>query len=107
MTRWRARWTEQFFMAALTFSLSAPSAAQDCREAKTRIVGGKETRIAQWPGQATLRSTTKGGKSALYFCGGTAISDRWVLTGIASRAPRLVQRIEGSLRPKYPTVGQR
>lgn len=96
MTRWRARWTEQFFMAALTFSLSAPSAAQDCREAKTRIVGGKETRIAQWPGQATLRSTTKGGKSALYFCGGTAISDRWILT-----AAHCVDDISSGLQKRF------
>ena len=80
MTVRRARRAELLIMAAVTCSLSSPSAAQECREAQTRIVGGKEARIKQWPGQATLRSTTKGGKSALYFCGATAISDRWVVT---------------------------
>lgn len=67
-------------LGALSCSLATTSWAQDCRTARTRIVGGKETRINDWPGQATLRTTTKGGKNALYFCGGTAISDRWVVT---------------------------
>ena len=53
--------------AAVACLLSAPSLAQDCREATTRVVGGKQARISQWPGEATLRSTTKGGKSALDF----------------------------------------
>ena len=75
-----ARLAGVIILGAFTCSLATPSSAQDCRIGRTRVVGGKETRIAEWPGQAALRTTTKGGKSALYFCGGTAISDRWVLT---------------------------
>ena len=75
-----ARLAGVVILGALTCTLATPSSAQDCRTGRTRIVGGKETHIAEWPGQATLRTTTKGGKSALYFCGATAISDRWVLT---------------------------
>ena len=66
--------------AAVACLVSAPGLAQDCHVATTRVVGGKQARISQWPGQATLRSTTKGGKSALYFCGAAAISDTWVVT---------------------------
>ena len=80
MTMRRARRAHVFVMAALTCSFASASLAQECREAQARVVGGKEARIKQWPGQATLRSTTKGGKSALYFCGATAISERWVMT---------------------------
>ena len=92
----RARRTELLVTVALTFSLSSPSSAQECRQVKTRIVGGQEARIGQWPGQATLRSTTKGGKSALYFCGGTAISDRWVLT-----AAHCVDDISSGLQKRF------
>src|SRR5262245_1937855 len=75
-----ARLASVILLSAIICSVATPSSAQDCRTGRTRIVGGKETRIAEWPGQAVLRTTTRGGKSALYFCGGTAISDSWVLT---------------------------
>src|SRR5215510_10416713 len=75
-----ARLAGVIILGAFACSVATPSSAQDCRTGRTRVVGGKETHIAQWPGQAALRTTTKGGKSALYFCGATAISDRWVLT---------------------------
>jgi secreted trypsin-like serine protease len=108
MTARRARLAELLFMAAVTCSLSSPSSAQECREAQTRIVGGKEARIKQWPGQATLRSTTKGGKSALYFCGGAAISDRWVVTAahcVDDVASGLQKRFGFNDRAGQPLVG--
>src|ERR1700704_6476569 len=108
MTARRARLAELLFMAAVTCSLSSPSSSQECREAQTRIVGGKEARIKQWPGQATLRSTTQGGKSALYFCGATAISERWVVTAahcVDDIASGLQKRFGFNDRAGQPLVG--
>ncbi len=45
-----------------------------------KIVGGEPATAARWPGQAALRLSADNGQIASYFCGGTAISDRWVLT---------------------------
>ena len=44
--------------------------------ARTKIVGGAVVRPGEWPWQAGLvsRGTT------FVFCGGSLISDRWVLT---------------------------
>ena len=58
-----------------------PAAAQThaCR-AGTKIVGGELAQINHWPGQATLRLHSSKARNSLYFCGGTAISARWILT---------------------------
>lgn len=58
------------------------AASQDnsCAAGRGKIVGGTEARIAAWPGQAALRLQSDDNKLSFYFCGGTAISDRWVLT---------------------------
>jgi secreted trypsin-like serine protease len=66
-----------------TLSFVQPSNAQGgtqgCREgARPRIVGGNTAQLRYWPGQAVLR--LRSGDSISYFCGGTAISDRWILT---------------------------
>jgi Trypsin len=48
-----------------------------------RIFGGRPTSIAQWPGHVAVRlHNEKLGDDdrASYFCGGTLITDRWVLT---------------------------
>ena len=45
----------------------------------TRVVGGKDAHKGEIPWQVGL--TTKPGSSpVLIFCGGTLISDRWVMT---------------------------
>lgn len=44
-----------------------------------RIYNGKNAKIGTWPGFVGLRIANRAGK-AFYFCGGTLISDRWVLT---------------------------
>src|SRR6476659_7450103 len=65
----------------LAVSCNAADAQQrSCRSARTKIVGGEKAKLTDWPGQAALRLYSQAGKVALYFCGGTAISDRWVLT---------------------------
>jgi len=63
----------------LLLSFSHPSNAQGCRDRLTpRIVGGNTAQLTHWPGQAALRS--RSADSINYFCGGAAISDRWILT---------------------------
>ena len=67
---------------ALALVTSAPASAQDpsCAVKRGKIVGGTQASIANWPGQAALRLHSASGRVSFYFCGGTAISDRWVLT---------------------------
>lgn len=73
-------------LAAATALL--PCAAEQCVPIsvgepvdKERIVRGQDAPIAEWPSFASisLRRTT-GSYKAVHFCGGTAVSDRWVLT---------------------------
>lgn len=66
-------------LCGLTIS-TAQAEEKTCPSGRSKIVGGSEARLADWPGQAALRISSDEGKVALYFCGGTAISDRWVLT---------------------------
>jgi hypothetical protein len=65
-------------------AMPAPDAAsaqeRTCRSARTKIVGGEPARLADWPGQAALRRHAEAARVADYFCGGTAIAERWVLT---------------------------
>jgi secreted trypsin-like serine protease len=70
-------------IAATTLSLVdagyAQGSAQECREGtRPRIVGGNSAQLRYWPGQAVLR--LRSGDSITYFCGGAAISDRWIIT---------------------------
>jgi len=65
--------------AAFYFFCGLASLAQECGERVTvKIVGGNNARIEHWPGQAVLRSNTP--KTVRYFCGGSAVGSRWVLT---------------------------
>lgn len=74
-----SRWSA--FVVAVALA-ATPAAAQDrsCTAGRGKIVGGTEARVAAWPGQAALRLHSDAGQVSFYFCGGTAISDRWVLT---------------------------
>ena len=51
-----------------------------CTTTRSKIVGGENARTQEWPGQAVFRWQWDGSSVPQYFCGGTAISDRWVLT---------------------------
>ena len=44
-----------------------------------RVFNGQNARLAAWPGFVALRIANRNGK-AFYFCGGTLIAPRWVLT---------------------------
>jgi Trypsin/Domain of unknown function (DUF4384) len=76
----------QFFCSccvlAIVAGLAAPASADDkqCRSRRGKIVGGDTARLADWPGQAALRIYSEGARASFYFCGGTAIAPRWVLT---------------------------
>jgi secreted trypsin-like serine protease len=58
---------------AWTATLDADARASD------RIVNGDRSTLAQWPYIAALRHETRSGRLQ-YFCGGTFIARRWVLT---------------------------
>ena len=45
-----------------------------------RIVNGQDAQAKNWPGQAALRLKHPGTDEAAYVCGGTFVSDQWVLT---------------------------
>jgi secreted trypsin-like serine protease len=69
-------------LLAWAIDAAAPIAAQEriCPARRSKIVGGEVARLGDWPGQAALRLYSPAGHVARYFCGGVAISDRWVLT---------------------------
>ena len=48
----------------------------------TRIVGGREARVNEWPWQVALLKLfkTKTGTSARFFCGGTLINKEYFIT---------------------------
>src|SRR5262245_6308243 len=60
----------------------APSSAQQtaCSVKRTKIVGGAPAVVTNWPGQVALRLHSDASRLSWYFCGGTAITDKWVLT---------------------------
>jgi secreted trypsin-like serine protease len=68
-----------------------------CVSSRPKIVGGSEARLADWPGQAALRINSEKGQVAFYFCGGTAISARWVLTA-AHCLPDFRSKLSRSMR---------
>ena len=70
---------------------------QMCQTKRSKIVGGEQARIAAWPGQAAIRLHSGAGRVSFYFCGGTAIADRWVLTA-AHCVQDYVSKLTGALR---------
>ena len=68
-------------VAAVSVALASVANAQtSCTTKRGKIVGGAPASVASWPGQAALRLYAEGARLSLYFCGGTAIGERWVLT---------------------------
>merc|ERR1711892_348720 len=58
---------------------SSPAPGCKCGVKKTsRIVGGKETEVNEYPWMAALAKTKTGDEN--FFCGGTLIGDQWVVT---------------------------
>src|SRR5437899_3266970 len=79
----------------LALSTNAAQAQQrTCPTKRGKIVGGEPADAAQWPGQAALRLHSDAGRVSFYFCGGTAINDRWVLTA-AHCMPDYVSKLTG------------
>lgn len=66
----------------LALSAAAPAEAQqrDCRKPATKIIGGDLAKLSDWPGIVVLRQKSQSGSVTQYFCGGSLINDRWVLT---------------------------
>lgn len=66
--------------AALLGPIMPAGAADKTCRVGTKIVGGDQAKIQHWPGQASLRLHSDRARKSVHFCGGTAISKRWVLT---------------------------
>ena len=71
-----------FIVLASILCLTLPSdiRADQTKTGRTRVVGGEHAQLEDWPGYAALRVIGSDGKTAKYFCGGTAINPYWILT---------------------------
>ena len=60
---------------------TGPRVAEDAVEGG-KIINGWRARIENWPGFVALRARTEtgGADTSIYFCGGSAIHPRWVVT---------------------------
>jgi len=68
-----------WFSILIGFIVAACSAHAETH-IRTKIVGGEEARVSDWPGIAALGLHSKAGATTIYFCGGTMIAPTWVLT---------------------------
>lgn len=64
----------------LALAATVTAHAQPCTTARPKIVGGLQANLADWPGFAAIRVHAAKANVSEYFCGGTVIADRWVLT---------------------------
>lgn len=85
--RTRSHWALIFVMLAGQFTASAVNAEPGCRGARIvtlgppgRIVGGFKADPKDWASYAALRLKVEETGRSGYFCGGSVISERWVLT---------------------------
>lgn len=91
-------------LAVVAATIPAGAQGQACR-AGTKIVGGSAAKIRHWPGQAVLRLHSGEGSTSFYFCGGAAISERWIVTAAhCLQAYRgtlsgMLKGIDGKVRP--------
>lgn len=68
-------------MLRLLFFLSClVSTASFATDFSTRIIGGQPAETGEWPTMVQLFEGDVDSAEAEYFCGGTLISDQWVLT---------------------------
>lgn len=70
--------------ASVSFPRSScigPRVAEDVIQGG-KIINGWRARIGNWPGFVAIRARTEASRSdtSIYFCGGTAIHPRWVVT---------------------------